>query len=703
MLPLLLMLAVEVTQAALPTSAWHGDVRLVGQAEGDVAERAAAVNRLGALPHDEALTTALVELLDARGAADARPFAVRLAALEVLVAQAPPGVAAPLMRVHVRSRAGDLPEDPDLFERALRGLQQLPPAEVEAALGPGLASGQLDLALDRLVRRWGAPLAQGDERLTRRMERWPTVAPDAWEASTARLTAELEGAWAAHGMALVDALQTSHGSLGGRMLEKAEDAVLAGWMSDPILGRIGEEIAEDRGVRNGGRPQALAPPSERPGHVNGQPSAVPEVVPDSVWRHGAAHRHRRLPGDALLLGVGLLLGAVLLRRRRHLAALAGGLALVPLTDAALGLVGVVPLLQTEPLFALTEWQVDVLQPAGPGLVQSGPGSVRHQVLTEQPLTGTLRVAVLGASSAHGSNHLREEAFAALIEATLDTPASPVEVVNLGIGGTISTGVAHAGRAALTHGAGLIIVYYGHNEVAQFNRLALYEHTALDVLPMRLWLHQRPLYSALVRAVQPTGRPVVHTEGSLYAESAPTRAQIDQLRGLAVAHYRHNLDQLIREAEEKGAGVILVNPATNYPLAHVEPHLTPGPGDAEDLVARREAARSAAAAGDPDGVRAARQATIDVSASPREVTSGIRAALAELAEAHHTGWLDADALFWSASPDGLSANGLFWDDLHPSRQGHALLADALVPLVRPWVDCRSPTCEDDKARGSADGS
>jgi phospholipase/lecithinase/hemolysin len=86
-----------------------------------------------------------------------------------------------------------------------------------------------------------------------------------------------------------------------------------------------------------------------------------------------------------------------------------------------------------------------------------------------------------------------------------------------------------------------------------------------------------------------------------------------------------------------------------------------------------------------------------------MTSGIRAALSELAEAHHTGWLDADALFWSASPDGLSANGLFWDDLHPSRQGHALLADALVPLVRPWVECQAPTCEDEMARGSADGS
>jgi len=693
-------LAIEATHAALPATAWHHDVRLLGQAGGDVAERSAAVERLSSLPHDEALTAALVELLDAEGAADARPFAVRLAALEILVAQAPPGIASPLMRVHARSRAGDLPEDPDLFERSLRGLQQLPPLEIEAALGPGLASAQLDLALDRLVRRWGAPLAQGDERLTQRMERWPSVAPEAWEASTERLTAELEGAWATHGMALVDALQTSHGSLGGRMLEEAEEAVLAGWMADPVLGRVGSEIAQDRGVRSS---EGLAPPSERPGQVTGQPSAVPQAVPAEVWRHGSSHRHQRLPGDALAIGLGLLAGAVLLRRRRRLAALTGGLALVPLADAFLGLAGVVPLLHTEPLFALTEWQVDVLQPAGPGLVQSGPGSVRHQVLTEQPAPGTLRVAVLGASSAHGSNHLREEAFAALLEAALHTERRPVEVVNLGIGGTISTGVAHAGRAALAHGAGLLIVYYGHNEVAQFSRLALYEHAALDALPLRLWLHQRPLYSALVRAVQPTGRPVVHTEGSLYAQNPPTRAQIDQLRGLAVAHYRHNLDQLLREAEAAGAGVILVNPATNYPFAHLEPHPSPGPGDADDLAARREVARAAATAGDADGARAARQAAIDVSASPREITSGVRAALVELAEAHQTGWLDADALFWSASPDGLSANGLFWDDLHPSRQGHALLADALGPLVRPWVECRAPTCEDDMSRGSTDGS
>ena len=43
-------------------------------------------------------------------------------------------------------------------------------------------------------------------------------------------------------------------------------------------------------------------------------------------------------------------------------------------------------------------------------------------------------------------------------------------------------------------------------------------------------------------------------------------------------------------------------------------------------------------------------------------------------------LDVERLFYARSPDGLSAPGMFWDDLHPTRQGHQLIADALYPEV-----------------------
>ena len=63
------------------------------------------------------------------------------------------------VRVFARSRFGALAEDPDLFERALRGVQALPPDAQHRAVVEGLAPALVDLTWDRLTRRWLLPLA----------------------------------------------------------------------------------------------------------------------------------------------------------------------------------------------------------------------------------------------------------------------------------------------------------------------------------------------------------------------------------------------------------------------------------------------------------------------------------------------------------------------------------------------------------------
>ena len=43
--------------------------------------------------------------------------------------------------------------------------------------------------------------------------------------------------------------------------------------------------------------------------------------------------------------------------------------------------------------------------------------------------------------------------------------------------------------------------------------------------------------------------------------------------------------------------------------------------------------------------------------------------------------DAEAVFYHHSPDGITANGLFWDELHPNARGHQYLAQAIIPWAR----------------------
>ena len=75
-----------------------------------------------------------------------------------------------------------------------------------------------------------------------------------------------------------------------------------------------------------------------------------------------------------------------------------------------------------------------------------------------------------------------------------------------------------------------------------------------------------------------------------------------------------------------------------------------------------------------------QASIEAGDGITTITTDIRNEIHRIAEQHSLYYLDAEGIFYKNSPDGLSANGLFWDELHPSRLGHEYLADSLWEFV-----------------------
>ena len=81
-----------------------------------------------------------------------------------------PNPAPALFRLFLRSRYGirssngerdELPEDPDLFERALRTLANLPSDQLVDGVHRGLAPGLIDIALEQLRRDWWLPASEG--------------------------------------------------------------------------------------------------------------------------------------------------------------------------------------------------------------------------------------------------------------------------------------------------------------------------------------------------------------------------------------------------------------------------------------------------------------------------------------------------------------------------------------------------------------
>jgi len=122
------------------------------------------------------------------------------------------------------------------------------------------------------------------------------------------------------------------------------------------------------------------------------------------------------------------------------------------------------------------------------------------------------------------------------------------------------------------------------------------------------------------------------------------------------------------------------------------------GSQQWLAAAELRAHALAAQGQREAARDSWQQAIDASARPGVITAEVRAALHDIIQEQGCAALDVDALFYAHSPDGISAPGLFWDDLHPSRQGHAIIAAALLPAVTAAAERRMLSL-DRSSRGS----
>ena len=623
-----------------------------------------------------------------------------------------PDCAAAVGRVFVRARFGALPEDPDIFERALRILQAAPPDQAERALREGVAP---ELA----AQVWGSLNARALSRLDAHAP--PTAAEAAAIAPEAE--AALLEAWARHGPALLDAFSTEGGSVLGASTVELEGRLLAGWLrrADAHDQRLAVGLARELGLSqanlraalralSGGSDPELAemarsallpmgeprgwglePPTVPPGQVAGAPPAdlgrppLPPPPPPGAPRPPLA-----------AIGLGLacagLLGLTVYLRRRWLLP-AAALALLVLLELGLRAAGAPTPADQAPLFSFIPSGAQFWEPVPgrPDRLRSAGGSTRRREIDRQPAPGGRRVAVLGASSVHGSHYLAEEAFPALLEASLQAaPAGlgPVEVLNMGVGGSTSAGVLSTGLEALSLKADLLVIYQGHNDAAQFTRLAHFA-PALGRLRLRMHLHQSPLMG-LMRRLIPEPRDGQPSTMPAFDSAAPDHAEVAALSALAVEHLEWNHRRLIRAARAAGVPVLLCVPATNLALAHVEPFATP-PGDEPELRRLYDEARAAAAAGDPERAAARLQDRIDASASPRELTRPAIAALRRVAAEEAVPLIDLRAELLRRSPDGFSQNGLYWDDLHPSRAGHQLISAALLPSVRAALGQR-PSAE-----------
>ena len=445
-----------------------------------------------------------------------------------------------------------------------------------------------------------------------------------------------------------------------------------------------------------------------PHHTPGQYQNVP--IPK--FHQAPIHHHEPTWSPSILsvafFGFFLSLLAFRTQYKRWVAILLG-LSVLCSIEGALKILDQPTYAQIRPLFSFIDFSFDPYEQIYRGdqkwwISQGGP--TRWQEIPERD--DIFRIAVLGASSAHASNLLQHEGFAFLLEQKLQSEFgdTPIQVVNMAIGGTISNGILSSGNQAIAMGADAIIVYYGHNEVAQFQQLTQFQK--MDVMSTRIFFSQSRMYAWLYSVL-----PKTPNHQTTISTNEPP--ELDQITTWAAMNHRQNLGLLFEQCMEKNIPVLQIVPTYNFRFAPFEAHKKEtNPNAIQSLEKAKELrpidirtsqkkllesisrstkgsetfaqsqqiyAEILSEQGKHKQARTAYQHVFDQSFGITTIHTKIKENIQNLAEKYGTDLLYAEEIFYHDSIDGITANGLFWDELHPTSLGHQYLANAIIPWAR----------------------
>ena len=302
---------------------------------------------------------------------------------------------------------------------------------------------------------------------------------------------------------------------------------------------------------------------------------------------------------------------------------------------------VTPLRDTTPMFHVKNWSVEPWIETETEYLTQGD-YLRAQRIPKAK--SSKRLVVLGASSAHGSNELMEDSFAGIVNDQTEW-----DVVNLGIGGTTSAGLVPLIPYIEQLQPDALVIYYGHNEIHQLRKLNQFQSASLKTWEIQRVLWSSHLYTLLHNMLP--NQDDTQTEDANATNALPE----EEFLALAERHFSNNMSLVLSKFDD--VPTLLISPPTNYPFAPME-YTTSLSYEISEV-----------------------QKQIDAHKEATTIHSVIRAQIPNLAATYQTSFWDLDWHFHRHSPDGLSANGLFWDELHPSALGHQWIARGIQKWLR----------------------
>ncbi len=343
-------------------------------------------------------------------------------------------------------------------------------------------------------------------------------------------------------------------------------------------------------------------------------------------------------------------------------------------------------------------------------------------------TGALRIFCLGGSTTAGFPYEINATFPFQLKARLqkEYPNRHVEVINLGISAVNSYTVLDLLPEVLRYEPDLLIIYMGHNEfygafgIGSTQHLGNNRQLVLWFLKLKRWR----LFQLLEKTIQWCGGLLkqpqrLMAQSLMQAMAGEQRIPLsDEKVGIAQAHFRANLCDIVREGKKHKVKLLLSTLVSN--LKDQPPFISEFSQTADEfsqnrLEAKLLAARALLAEGKTDQALAAVEKIARIDSSSADLhfyrgqiflkkgqsrsafrdfsrardldllrfraPSSFNSQIRDIAKSEDVPVVNMAEIFREASPNSIPGKTLFQEHLHPNFEGYQLMAQAFFEALK----------------------
>lgn len=336
-----------------------------------------------------------------------------------------------------------------------------------------------------------------------------------------------------------------------------------------------------------------------------------------------------------------------------------------------------------------------------------------------------RIFCLGGSTVQGRPFQIETSFTTWLELSLEAaePDTTWRVVNCGGVSYASYRLAPILEEVLQYEPDLIILCSGHNEFLEDRTYAKLRDMPAWQQAAHRFASRSKLYQALRmfwlkmsgQSESPQKRELLATEVEArldYEGGLQLFVRDDAWRSHVMDHYEYNMRRMVQLAKQDEVPLILVNPVdnlrdcgpfkslpsaettseeaatverllsevANLPVSSIDERLTrlnrAVEIDSHVADVYYSLGQTYDAAEDFSEAKRCYELARDHDICPLRMTSQMHAAIKNVARTNDVQWVDANALFASQSPQGITDHTWLLDHVHPTIEGHRLLAAEL---------------------------